>query len=306
MTVFLGATIVGLTLGLLGSGGSILTVPILIYVLGHDQKIAIAESMAIVSGLAFLGVLAAARRGQIDLRSALFFGVSGIAGTTLGAELAGFLSGSTQFILFAVVMLAAAGLMLRTPPNVDPPTTATQPAASARSHALLLVIQGTAIGILTALVGVGGGFLVIPALVIGVRLPMRMAVGTSLAVVTLNSTSGLLNYLSMGVAVDWSATATFLLVGAVGTLAGSRLGAQIPQPLLKRGFGALLFGLALFVLLRELPAHFGATSLRTFFTTSIAPHHHGMHHVGFSRCLRSSEIFCWQPPSLAGGSRHRQ
>jgi len=109
----LGALIIGLTLGLLGSGGSILTVPVLVYVLGHNGKVAIAESLAIVGGIAIAGMLPYARARQVDWRSVLFFGLPGMAGTYGGAWLARFISGPTQLVIFGCVMLAAAWMMFR-------------------------------------------------------------------------------------------------------------------------------------------------------------------------------------------------
>lgn len=260
MIVVVGALIIGITLGLLGSGGSILTVPVLIYLLGHDQKVAVTESLAIVGGLAAFGVFTYARQRLVDYRSVIFFGLPGIAGTTLGAGLGSRLSGHTQLILFAVVMLSAAILMLRAPRGQEAAVEENwdhgpSPASASRSIPWKLVLHGLAVGILTALVGVGGGFLVIPALVLGSGLPMRRAVGTSLAVVAMNSLGGLTRYLSLGAEVDWSTVLMFLLLGTAGTILGGRLSDLISQNTLRRGFGALLVGLAIMVLVREVPAH---------------------------------------------------
>ncbi len=260
MLVVVGALIIGITLGLLGSGGSILTVPVLIYLLGHDQKVAVTESLAIVGGLAACGVFTYARQRLVDYRSIIFFGLPGIAGTTLGAELASQLSAHTQLILFAMVMLSAAILMLRTPtrPETAVELTSFEASSSAifsRGIPWKLVLPGLAVGVLTALVGVGGGFLVIPALVLGSGLPMRTAVGTSLAVVAMNSLGGLMRYLSLGAEVDWSTVLLFLVLGTAGTIMGGQLSQLISHDTLRRGFGALLVGLSILVLVRELPTH---------------------------------------------------
>lgn len=248
----LGALIIGLTLGLLGSGGSILTVPVLVYVLGHNGKVAIAESLAIVGGIALAGMLPYARARQVDWRSVVFFGLPGMAGTYGGAWLAKFISGPAQLVIFGGVMLAAAGMMFRKARgSASPPT-------DEHKHPLWQVmVEGAAVGVMTGVVGVGGGFLIVPALVILGRLPMRLAVGTSLAVISLNSGIGFLKYLGalqdLQLAVDWHTIAVFLAVGVIGSLVGNVLGARMNQQVLRKVFAVFLVAMGLFVVAREVP-----------------------------------------------------
>lgn len=246
----LGALAIGLTLGLLGSGGSILTVPVLVYVVGQPEKVAIAGSLAIVGGIALVGALPYARQRLIDWRSVAWFGLPGMAGTWGGAWLAQFVSGALQLAVFALVMLAAAGSMLK-----GGGATAA-PGAPARA-AWKIVLEGTAVGVLTGFVGVGGGFLIVPALVLLGGLPMTLAVGTSLVIIALKSAAGFWKYLDVlsagGLALDWTLIGTFIAVGAAGTLVGNRIANRLPQATLKRGFGAFLVVMAGWILYRTLP-----------------------------------------------------
>ena len=164
---WLGALVVGLSLGLLGSGGSILTVPVLIFLVGEPEKVAIAESLAIVGGIALVGSLPFAVRKLIDWRSVAFFGVPGMAGAYLGALLSRYVSGGFQLALFALIMLVAAFFMFR-PPAVP------RSAAAAPRRPWKIGLDGLVVGVLTGFVGVGGGFLIVPALVLLGGLSMHL------------------------------------------------------------------------------------------------------------------------------------
>jgi uncharacterized membrane protein YfcA len=231
-----GAVAIGLGLGLLGSGGSILTVPALVYLAGQDEKVAIAGSLAIVAGISFVAAVPYARRGEVDGRSVIRFGIPGVVGTFGGAWLAQFVSARVQIEMLALVMVAAAVLLLRAKRGVDRPH---------REHATwLIALEGLAVGVLTGLVGVGGGFLIVPALVLLGGLPMRRAVGTSLVIITLKSIVGFAKYVDvlgdLGLAVDWNVLALFTAFGIAGSLLGGRVSTWIPQPSLQRAFSALL------------------------------------------------------------------
>ena len=175
------ALAIGLTLGLLGSGGSILTVPVLVYLLGQPEKVAIAGSLAIVCAIALVGAVPYARQRLIDWRSVVLFGLPGMAGTWLGAWAAQFVSGALQLFVFALVMLAAAWSMFRAPPAAD---------GRGPRHAGLVVADGLAVGALTGFVGVGGGFLIVPALVLLGGLTIQRAIATSLLVIAMKSAAG--------------------------------------------------------------------------------------------------------------------
>ncbi|WP_156303167.1 sulfite exporter TauE/SafE family protein, partial [Thermus aquaticus] len=154
--------------------------PVLVYLLGEHPKQAIAESLLVVGGIALLGAIPFALRGLVDWRNILFFGLPGMAGTYLGAWLSQFVSGQVQLLTFALVMILAAYFMAR-----PTPLRPTQ-----KRQAWKIVLEGTAVGALTGFVGVGGGFLIVPALVLLGGLPMHLAVGTSLLIIALKSFAG--------------------------------------------------------------------------------------------------------------------
>lgn len=171
-----GALLIGISLGLLGSGGSILTVPVLIYLVGEPEKVAIAESLGVVAAISMVGMIPYAIRKEVDWKSVFFFGIPGMAGTYGGAALSSYLSGTTQLLIFAVVMILAAGMMIKNGDEANPEK-------KLNVSKYLLIIEGLVVGVITGLVGVGGGFLIIPALVLVAGLDMRVAVGTSLFII---------------------------------------------------------------------------------------------------------------------------
>jgi uncharacterized membrane protein YfcA len=244
-----GAIAIGLSLGLLGSGGSILTVPVLVYLLDQPEKLAIASSLAIVGSIAAVGSLPYVRAGLVNWRAVLLFGVPGMAGTYAGAWLAMFVSGTVQLTLFAVVMLLASVLMLR-PVKCD--------AAPRETRALWkITLDGLAVGVITGLVGVGGGFLVVPALVLLGGLAMRQAVATSLVIIALKSFSGFYKYLDVldveNITLDVDIIVLVSLLGIAGTLAGNLIGSRLPQETLKKAFGVFLIGMGSFILIGSAP-----------------------------------------------------
>lgn len=281
MWSILGALLIGISLGLLGSGGSILTVPVLVYLLDHNGKAAIAESLGIVGGIALVGAIPYGRLRQIDWRNVVFFGLPGMAGTYGGAWLARYVPGTVQLILFAVVMLLAAWMMFRnskprrrelagTPVNPRGDGTDEPPP---RHPVWKITLEGLVVGVVTGLVGVGGGFLIVPALVLLGGLPMRLAVGTSLVVIALKSFSGFFKYLDVLADLDiplaWGTIGWFIAIGVVGTLVGHHIGAKINQRVLQRTFAVFLVLMSCFVLSREVPKVLpGTTSKATAMATS--------------------------------------
>ena len=250
MAAWLGALTIGLVIGLMGSGGSIVTVPVLVYLVDRPDKIAIAESLAIVGGIAFIGGVMAAINRRVHARSVVLFGVPGIAATYGGAWLASFVSGATQLVVFAVVLLLAARFMLRRR-AVETPAWMGQ-----TDSALSLGTQGSAVGIVTGFVGVGGGFLIVPALVLLGRLPMPVAVGTSLCIIALNSFAGFWKYHQVledaGLRLDWYVIRSFIIVGAIGSVGGSLISSHIPQARLQRAFAVFLAVMGVFILWQKL------------------------------------------------------
>ncbi len=258
--LILGGLVIGLSLGLFGSGGSILTVPVLVYLLGHHDKVAIAESLGIVGGIALLAALPFARVRLIDWRSVLFFGLPGMAGTYLGAWLAKLVPGSVQLTLFGTIMLVAAWMMFRQHKAPDETSqNETGEDHNSKHHAIWkIILEGLAVGVITGLVGVGGGFLIVPALVVLGGLPMRTAVGTSLVIIALKSFSGFFKYLevldSVNLVVDWWTVGAFVLLGVLGSIAGNLIGSRVNQQSLKKGFAVFLVVMGLFIIGKEAPA----------------------------------------------------
>lgn len=241
------AAVVGLSLGLLGGGGSILTVPIFVYVLGYDAKEAIAMSLAVVGVTSLFGAVGHWRAGNVNLRVAFIFGAVAMVGTFLGARLALYVSGAVQLALFALVMLVASFFMAR----------GRRPTASEEGNPKRLLIAqmpigltipaGLAVGMLTGFVGVGGGFLVVPVLVLIGKLPMKHAIGTSLLVIAMNAASGFVGYLDQ-VAIDWGTLVLFTIVAIAGILAGTYLVHFVSQHALRQSFAVFLIVMGGFIL----------------------------------------------------------
>lgn len=248
----LGALVVGLSLGLFGSGGSILTVPVLRYVLHHPEKVAIAESLAIVGAIAAIGAAGYARVGRVSWAIALLFGAPGVGGTYLGALTGRFVPGVAQLMLLAAVMMFAAWKMWRAPAAADAPPAA---AGISRGAGRQIVLRGFAVGLLTGLVGVGGGFLIVPALTLLTELDIRRAIGTSLVIIALQAGVGFVEHwqtvVALGLRPDLRTIALFVAVGAVGGASGRWLGTRISPTALRGAFALLLAAVALLIVAWE-------------------------------------------------------
>ena len=249
-----GAIAIGVSLGLLGSGGSILTVPVLVYLIGQDEKLAIAGSLFVVGTIALAGSLQYLRAKLIDWRNVAVFGGPGMVGTYLGAMLAAYVSGIMQLSLFAVVMLLASYLMLR-------PVDLEHGASSISRAEWKIAIDGLLVGVITGLVGVGGGFLIVPALVLLGGMSMHRAVATSLVIIALKSYSGLYKYLDVlaeqDLSLDWQTLLLVTGLGIAGTFAGGKMATSMPQDKLKKGFGLFLIVMGIYILARSLPEALG-------------------------------------------------
>ena len=232
------AVLIGLSLGLLGGGGSILTVPVFVYVLGFAAKPAIAMTLPVVGTASLVGAASHWRAGNVRLRAALFFGLAAMAGAYLGARLAVHVAGAVQLATLGVVMVAAAVSML---------ASRREDGAVARRPLPVLLAAGVGVGMLTGFVGIGGGFLIVPALVLLAGLPMKQAVGTSLVVIAMNSAAGFAGYAGT-VAVPWGFLAAFTACAVVGILLGTRLVRHVSAGALRRGFALFLLAVAALVL----------------------------------------------------------
>lgn len=243
------AALIGLSLGMMGGGGSTLTVPIFVYVLGFDPKLAIAMSLPVVGGTSLVGAASHWRAGNVRLRTAALFGVIAMGGAFLGARVAVFIPGAMQLTLLAVVMLAAAISMLRSARR--PAAAPTAALESVRDMPLgLLLPVALFVGVLTGVVGIGGGFLVVPALVLLARVSMKQAVGTSLLVIAMNSAAGFAGYLGR-VPVPWRFMLAFTAVSVAGILAGTYLVRFVSQRALKGAFAIFLLVMATFILVKN-------------------------------------------------------
>ena len=240
------AVAVGLSLGLLGGGGSILTVPLLAYVAGMEPQEAIAASLFVVGTTSLISTIMHARRGNVRWRTGVIFGVAGMAGAFLGGLLGGHLPGTVLMVAFALMMVATAIAMIRGRKARDP--------EDKRGDLPLarIILDGLVVGLVTGLVGAGGGFLVVPALALLGGLPMPVAVGTSLLVIAMKSAAGLAGYLTT-VSLDWPLVIAVTLAAIVGALIGARLTARVPETVLRQGFGIFMLVMGAFVLYQELP-----------------------------------------------------
>jgi hypothetical protein len=251
--MLVGALIIGLTLGLLGSGGSAITVPVLVYLVGHATKQSIAESMAIVGLISVAAAIPYAKGKQIDWRSVWYFGIPGMFGTFIGAWLGGISSAALQLVVFGGVLIGAAYVMLRKPKSPD--SESEEVSQLPCSPIWKIAIEGTVVGIITGFVGVGGGFLIVPALVVFGRLPMRLAIGTSLVIIAMKSAIGFAKYqqylMTHDMSVDIQTVAIFVAIGVVGSLVGKSINARLNQRLLKQVFAVFLILLGGFVIIRE-------------------------------------------------------
>lgn len=237
------AVLIGVSLGMLGGGGSILTVPLLTYVAGMSVKTAIASSLFVVGVTSAAGVVTHARAGRVRWRTGVIFGAAGMVGAYAGGQIGSFLPGKLLMILFGLMMFATALAMLR-----RPRATATK---AAELPVLKVIAEGIVVGIVTGIVGAGGGFLVVPALVLLGGLPAPQAIGTSLVVIAMKSFAGFAGYLDH-VTIQWPITLAVTGAAVGGSLIGGQLVGRIPPDSLRRGFGIFVLVMAAFVFLMEL------------------------------------------------------
>jgi uncharacterized protein len=236
-------TAIGILLGTIGGGGSILTVPILVYALDLGVHEATATSLAIVGLTALFGAVPHARAGRVALKTALVFGGAGIAGAFAGSWLNARVSGPLILLLFGFLMLAVA---LRMALGKRGRTTLTAPQTAIGIN-WPVIVTGLIVGLMTGFFGVGGGFLIVPALVLILRLPMRMAVGTSLIIIAINSTAGIVAHFESG-GIDIKLAALFVAGGFAGTMVGSRVADRVDDAKLSRGFATLIALVGIFLI----------------------------------------------------------
>ena len=255
----LAGVVTGTVLGLFGSGGSIIATPALLYLLEVAPKSAIAMSLGIVAVTATIAALDNWKRGNVDVSVAAVFGAFGVAGTYAGARLGVVTPVAIQLTVFALVMYAAAWRMLK-PARLAVPSSgdvsvsgsvAALPCTGLFSPCMAhMALHGVGVGVLTGFVGVGGGFLIVPALVLLSRVPMKIAIGTSLAIVAAKSYAGFAGYMG-AVPIDWALMGGFTAVTVVASFAGTRIAHRFSPDTLKRAFAVFLLFVATYILLKS-------------------------------------------------------
>lgn len=258
--------VVGITLGALGGGGSILTVPALVYLLGLDPRSATTGSLIIVGITTLIGMLPHLRADRIRLGQGTVFGLLGVGGAFAGSLLSTSVPPNVLLAAFAALMLVVSAVMTRRRRAAARNETAGRSQVEARTTPMVslrpfrcdcravgvLLLTATAVGLLTGFFGVGGGFVVVPALVLALRLPMPVAVGTSLVVITVNSASALLSRLGQDVTLDWGVIASFTAAAVLGSLLGARITTRVKPTRLSLAFTVLLVLVALYTAARSL------------------------------------------------------
>jgi len=237
------SVLVGVSLAFFGGGGSILTVPLLVYVFGLDPKQAIASSLLIIAAASVSGALQHWRKGNVALRTGALFGAAGMAGAYAGGRIGSHMNGTLLLLLFASMMILTAMAMWRGRGSM-----AEAPAAGhARGR---LVGQGLCVGLFTGLVGVGGGFLIVSALVLWAGLPMATAVGTSLVIIVFNTLAGFAGHAGH-VSIDAPLVAAVGAMAVGGSFVGAWLAQRIDSGSLRRLFSVFIIAMAILILVRE-------------------------------------------------------
>jgi uncharacterized membrane protein YfcA len=264
---YLAALVMGTVLGLVGGGGSILTVPILVYLLGVGPKAATAYSLFVVGTSSIFGAWTYARRQLVDFRTGVIFAIPAFVGVysvrkylmpslpPIIFSVGTYQVSQSMFILlaFAIVMvLAAISMIYKKTPSVEP----AKPSGKAKSLNYPLVgIEGIVVGAITGFVGAGGGFLIIPALVVLAGLEMKVAVGTSLVIIAAKSLVGFVGDLQTTESMDWPLLIIFTAISVVGIFIGTALSSKVPNEKLKPAFGWFVLIMGAVILIRELVAH---------------------------------------------------
>jgi uncharacterized membrane protein YfcA len=259
---YLLAAFVGVSLGLIGSGGSILTVPILVYVMWVNPVLATAYSLFIVGATALVGGVQSAIQKKVDFKTVLIFGIPSIAAVyatrmwlvpLIPDEL--FSVGTliitksiALMLLFAVVMILASISMIRS----DKSKPAVDESAPMKYNYPMILLEGAVVGLLTGLVGAGGGFLIIPALVILARMPMKLAVGTSLFIIAAKSLIGFIGDLQGSEVINWALLGSFTGFAIVGIFIGLYLSKKIASDKLKKSFGWFVLVMGIYIIVKEI------------------------------------------------------
>lgn len=254
------AVLIGVSLGLIGGGGSILTVPVLVYLFGIDALLATEYSLFIVGVSSGVGSITYLKKGWVDLKMALIFGVPSVISIFLTRmyllplipeeffSVKGFTVTKNIFLLliFAVLMILASYKMIKNQTSED-----TDDKGFNSNKALLAAGEGTIVGLLTGLVGAGGGFMIIPALVNLLKVPVKTAIGTSLVIISLNSLMGFFSSLNT-VKIEWNLLISIAAIAVIGIIIGSQISKKIDGKKLKPAFGWFILVMGIYIIAREL------------------------------------------------------
>ena len=262
ITGFAAAILIGISLGLIGGGGSILTVPVLVYILGVNPVLATAYSLFVVGSTSLVGAATYMKKGLVNYKTALVFAVPSFIAVFLTRKflvpalpdplysLGEFLitKSSGIMVFFALIMLFAAYSMIHDKKGEDQ-----EDQEKVKFNFPMIALEGSVVGLITGIVGAGGGFLIIPALVLLAKLPMKMAVGTSLLIIAAKSLIGFLGDLSTQT-IDWQMLFIFTALSIVGIFIGSALSKKINERILKTGFGWFVLLMGIYIITKELLA----------------------------------------------------
>ena len=259
---YFAAILIGISLGMIGSGGSILTVPVLVYLMHVNPLLATTCSLFIVGATSLVGGIRAYARGLVDFKSVTEFGIPSIFSIFITRHYllpaiphhlfnVGNIEVTKEMLLmivFGLLMLPASVSMIK---KDDQKLTTTNTSQGRNNNALLLVVLGIFIGFITGMLGAGGGFLIIPTLVLLLRLPMKTAVGTSLLIIAINSLFGFLFSLKQ-FEFDWMLILSFTALAIAGLVIGSKISEKIPADALKKGFGWFILVMAAYIIIKEI------------------------------------------------------
>lgn len=252
VNALIGAILIGLSLGVFGSGGSILTVPVLMYLVHMPAELAIASSLLIVAGISLFGAMLHVRKKLISWPHLWLFGIPGMFGTYAGAWVGSSVDPRWQLLVFVVLMAIAAVFMWR---NAVQPVAAVANTLPQKLQVGRVLVDGLVVGAITGFVGVGGGFLIVPALVLLGGLALPLAIGTSLAIITLKSVAGFWKYYAVlsaaSYSFDWLVIGLMIAGGIAGSWLGVFIGSRLPKAKLQQGFAIFLLVMGGFVLLRS-------------------------------------------------------
>jgi len=260
LSILFGAS-VGFALGLTGGGGSLLAVPLLVYGLAIAPREAFGISLAAVGAMALVGVVPRIRAGQVEVGTGILFAVAGMLGAPLGTWVAGKIPEAVLLTLFAILMLFVAWRLWKEPAtkkNLRQAACETEEAPTCQrtadgklrissSCAMLLALVGVVTGFLSGMFGVGGGFVIVPALVLYSQMPIHKAVATSLLVIVLISISGVASHFANGRGISLDVTGWFVLGGVLGMSLGGSLGKRLPAPVLQKVFASGIVAVAIFI-----------------------------------------------------------